>query len=60
MSRISPDQLGLTAVDARLPAMAARHSELAAAIDLDQLTLLRRRHPESLKGWLRVQLALYG
>jgi hypothetical protein len=56
---VAPDMLRLMAVDARLPGMADRHPDLAAAIDLDRLTLWRRRHPGSLEGWLRVQLDLY-
>ena len=56
---VDPDRLRLMAVDARLIDRVARHPELAAAIDLDRLTLWRRWHPCSLEGWLRVQLAIY-
>ena len=54
------DVVRMMAIDARLPGMAERHPDLAAAIDLDRLTNLRRHHPASLAGWLRVQVELYG
>jgi hypothetical protein len=57
---VAPDLLRLVAIDARLLGMTARHPDLAATIDLDQLTLWRRWYPDSLNGWLRVQLDLYG
>jgi len=54
------DLLRLVAIDARLPRMIERHPELGAEINLDHLTKLRRHHPASLTGWLRVQVDIYG
>jgi hypothetical protein len=56
---VPPDLLRLVAIDARLPGMIERHPELAAEINLDRLTEWRRWYPDSLAGWLRVQLDVY-